>query len=300
MRPLRLGVLQFASILRDPSSNRRRISEWNARGESDLLLTPELSLTGYALADDARSVAVPAECGQPLAFGAEGTDSEPADQEPADQAGGPIRDRLVGFVERGRGGLPYNSAAVLREGRVQFVQRKIYLPTYGMFDEGRYFANGKELGTFETPGGWRAGILICEDFWHPSLAYLHATAGIDLLLVMAAAPGRGLWNGGEEGGRYESWDSWRRIARVTAELYGMYVAVANRVGVEGGVTFAGGSLVVDPRGRIIAEAGSSEEELLEVELDREEIARSRGRGGHFRDDDPHFTLRELRRITGSG
>lgn len=295
MRPLRLGVLQFASILRDPSSNRRRISEWNGHAESDLLLTPELSLTGYALGDDARSYAVPAERGQPLTLDGEGGDSNADDH----AVGASARDRVVGFVERGRSGLPYNAAAVLRAGRVQFVQRKIYLPTYGMFDEGRYFANGKELGTFETDGGWRVGILICEDFWHPSLAYLQATAGVDLLLVMAAAPGRGLWNGGEEGGRYESWDSWRRIGRVTAELYGMYVAVANRVGVEGGVTFAGGSLIADPGGRIIAEAGSDGEELLEVELDPQEIARSRGRGGHFRDDDPHFTLRELRRITGS-
>lgn len=295
MRTLRLGVLQFASALREPSLNRRRISEWNARGESDLLLTPELSLTGYHLADDTRSFAVAAEVGQQLAFDGERTGSGAEDH----AIGAPTRDRVVGFVERGRSGLPYNAAAVLRAARVRFVQRKIYLPTYGMFDEGRYFANGKEIGTFETSGGWRVGILICEDFWHPSLAYLHATAGVDLLLVMAAAPGRGLWNGGEEGGRYESWDSWRRIARVSAELYGMYIAVANRVGVEGGVTFAGGSLIVDPLGRIIAAAGSAEEELLEVELDPEEIARSRGRGGHFRDDDPHFTLRELRRITGS-
>ena len=97
--------------------------------------------------------------------------------------------------------------------------------------------------------------------------------GIHVLFVQAAAPGRGAMQGGEEGGFFASSDSWERIARTTAQLYGIYVAVCNRCGVEGGVTFAGESIVVAPDTRVLARAGV-EEQRLDVTLELAELIRN--------------------------
>ncbi|MBI4410336.1 MAG: carbon-nitrogen hydrolase, partial [Gemmatimonadetes bacterium] len=249
-----------------------------ARAGADLLLTPELSLTGYDLRDAAAELAVPVQVG--AQFGS----SELA-------AAGAV---VVGLVEQGEAG-PYNAAVHLRAGCVLFRHRKLYLPTYGMFDEGRFYARGDRLDAYELGGGWRAGLIICEDFWHPALAYILAGRGIHLLMVQAAAPGRGVWQGGEEGGRFASWDAWERIARTTAQLYGIYVALANRVGIEEGVTFAGGSLIVGPAGDVLARAPAEGEATLALDLSLDALARARRPYAHLRDDDPGFTLRELRR-----
>ena len=80
---------------------------------------------------------------------------------------------VFGFVEISDRYNYYNAAAYVSEGRIQHVHRKLYLPTYGMFDEMRFFAMGEKLRTVPTPFG-PLGLLICEDLWHPSTLYLHA------------------------------------------------------------------------------------------------------------------------------
>jgi len=199
-------------------------------------------------------------------------------------------------VERGDAGIHYNTAALVTSGRVVFRHRKLYLPTYGMFEEGRFFGRGGELTTFEPAEGWRAGVLICEDFWHPALAYVLAAARVHLIVVMAAAAGRGVFQGGEAGGRFASADVWERMARVTAQLYGVYVVLANRTGVEGAVTFTGGSLIVGPDGGVLARGPEEGEALLEATLDPEEVRRARTPYAHARDDDPRLTMRLLQRV----
>jgi predicted amidohydrolase len=199
---------------------------------------------------------------------------------------------VLGAIEAAPGG-PFNTAVVVRDGRVEFRHRKLYLPTYGMFDEARWFGRGNSLETWSPAPGWTAGLLICEDLWHPALAYVLATRGIDLLLVQAAAPGRGVWRGGNDGD-FGSADVWERIVRTTAQLYGVYVALANRVGVEGGVTFAGGSLIAGPDGDILARAGGGEE-TMRTELSLGAVQRSRRPYAHARDDDARLILRELER-----
>lgn len=278
---LRLRVHQFAPSLRDVAGNAHRIDE-AARG-ADLTLTPELSLTGYDLGDDVHRLALALRTGEPLPV--PGLESTP-----------PV---VVGLVERGAAGVPYNVAAVVEDGRVVFRHRKLYLPTYGMFDEMRFFGRGTRLEVYDAPSGWRVGVLVCEDVWHPGLAYILAARGVDLLLVQAAAPGRGAWAGGATGGRFASADVWERIARTTAQLYGIYVALANRTGAEGGVVFAGGSLVVAPTGEVLAAAGA-DEALLDAELSLEEVARARRPYAHARDEDLHFMMRELARAAEAG
>lgn len=278
---MRLAIHQSAPVLRGMESNVRRIAEAAADAAADLFLTPELSLTGYDLGDDAALLAVPVHPGAAL----------PAFAAPLAAAGSVV----VGLPERGDDGVVYNAGVLVRGGEVAFRHRKRYLPTYGMFDEMRFFGRGAALETVELDGGWRAGLLVCEDFWHPALSYLLTVRGIDLLLVQAAAPGRGAWEGGEDGGTFASVPVWERIARTTAQCYGIYVALANRVGVEGGVTFAGGSLIVGPGGDVLARAPELEEAVIAAELSRGELARGRRPFAHARDEDAAWTLAELGR-----
>jgi predicted amidohydrolase len=282
---LRLAVHQFAPRLGDRAANAERIAAAARQAAGDLFVTPELALTGYDVGDDAARLAVAIEPGKPLSSAV-----------PSSRAPGVECVLVLGAIERGARGVPYNAAIVVRHDLVETSYRKIYLPTYGMFDEGRFFGRGRRLCTFEPLPGWRAGLLICEDFWHPGLIYVLAMAGIDVLLVPAAAPGRGVWEGGENGGRFRSADVWERIARTTAQLYGIYVALANRTGVEGGVTFAGGSLIVGPDGAVLARADEASEVVLTAELTRTELERVRRPYAHERDDDARLVARELERL----
>ena len=267
---LRLALLQFAPQMRDEAANIRSISDLLEGAPADLAVTPELSLTGYDVRDAAADVA---------------RSAFPDVRLPAPT--------LVGAIESASAIL-YNVAALARAGHTDIVHRKVYLPTYGMFDEGRYFGRGDRVIPFDIEG-WRIGVLICEDFWHPALAYLHAMQGIHALVVMAAAPGRGALTGGEDGAFFASTDAWERMARTCAQLYGVYVAVCNRTGVEGGVTFAGESIVVAPDARVLARAGVAAERI-DVVLESREVVRGRRPGAHLRDEDTRLLLAELQRL----
>jgi predicted amidohydrolase len=268
---LRLSLLQFAPALRDVAANANTIAAMLAAAPTDLAVTPELSLTGYDLRD-----AAPALAQSELAL--------PHFNHPV----------LLGGVTTANGGLVYNSALLAQAGYTSVVHRKVYLPTYGMFDEGRYFARGDRIAPFDVQG-WRMGVLVCEDFWHPALAYLLAMQGMHALVVMAAAPGRGALTGGEAGAFFASSDSWERIARTTAQLYGIYVAVCNRSGVEAGITFAGESLLVAPDAQVVARA-SVHATRIDVELQLSEVLRARQPYAHLRDDDTRLVAAELQRI----
>ncbi|MBR9991223.1 MAG: acyltransferase, partial [Gemmatimonadetes bacterium] len=147
---LRLAVVQTAPVLREPASNARAIADHARAAAADIALTPELSLTGYDVGDAVHDLAREVVVGRAL-----------AEPELGDIPGFVI----AGCIEDAPRG-PFNTAAVLHAGRVHFRHRKIYLPTYGMFDEGRWFGHGSALDVWQTPWGWRIGLLICEDFWH--------------------------------------------------------------------------------------------------------------------------------------
>lgn len=277
LRPvLTLAVAQTAPRPRDIRDNARRIADLAGRVGADILLTPELSLTGYDLRDSVHRLGVTLDPGRPLDV-----------QELADPPG----DLVVGLVETAAGG-PFNTAVVASAGRPVFAHRKIYLPTYGMFDEGRWFGRGARLDTWQRPDGWHCGVLICEDFWHPGLLYALASRGIDVLLVQAAAPGRGL---SADGAGFASAHVWERMACTAAQLYGIYVALCNRVGVEGGVSFAGGSVIAGPDGSVLARADDHGESVISAELDPSALERARLPYFHGRDDDPALVVRELQR-----
>jgi predicted amidohydrolase len=275
-RPMRLAVSQFAPRQGDIQHNIARIRGKISRSSAELLIFPELAATGYDVRDRVHELAMDAATLAQLVPSS------------ADRAA------VLGFIERGPAGLPFNAAALLTGGRAGFIHRKLYLPTYGMFDEGRYFGRGRVVEHC-TLQGWRIGILICEDFWHPALSYLLACQQIDLLLVLAAAPGRGVTANASER-PFASSEVWERMARTTAQLHGIYVVLCNRVGVEGAVTFAGDSLVSGPTGEVLAAARHLDEDELELTIEPAELARARRPYAHIRDEEPQIVLHELQRI----
>jgi predicted amidohydrolase len=278
MDELRVALFQQAPRLGDPVFNIEAIARAASAAPSQphLLVTPELSITGYDVRDHAAALALPCE---------QWTEISAQLPERGDLT------VLAGLIEDAPDGSLYNSAVAFNNGRVIHTHRKVYLPTYGMFDEARYFARGATVQAFHV-AHWRIGLLICEDFWHPGLVYALANAGIDALIVMAAAPGRGVWEGGEHGD-FRSADAWERMARSTAQVYGIYVALANRTGVEGAVTFAGGSFVVGPDGDILARADSSRELIIDATFSRSALKRARRPAWHGRDDDPGIVIRTV-------
>jgi len=176
-----------------------------------------------------------------------------------------VLDVVVGFYERDEGAY-YNSAAYLElPHRVVHVHRKVFLPTYGVFDEERYLARGRRVEAFRTRFG-RAALLICEDFWHSITATIAALDGAEVIYVPSASPARGF-----QGGYPENVARWRTLAQAVAAEHGLYVVVASLVGFEGGKGMSGGSLVVGPDGRVLAEAPLFEEAALLFALDRERI-----------------------------
>lgn len=276
---LRVAVLQTAPRREALAENAGTIAQRAA--DADLFVTPELSLTGYDLRDAVHDLAITLDPAARLPAGMEALAA-------GDSA------VTVGLVEKGEDGIPYNSAVALASGRILHRHRKIYLPTYGLFDEGRYFGRGQDLECFEV-NGWRVAILICEDLWHPVLPYLAALAGARLIVVMAAAPGRGVLEGGDDGATFASDTAWTDLVRVTARTHGVYVALCNRVGVEDGVTFAGGSQIAGPDGRLLARAPSKGEHRIDAVLSMDELARARRPFAHVRDENVGLVVRALLR-----
>lgn len=247
-----------------------------ARG-ADLLIFPELSLTGYVLQDLVPSVV-----------------TRPSSDDPVFKellkASKKI-DLIVGFVEEDTRHRFFNSSAYLSKGEVLHVHRKVYLPTYGMFDEGRFFAWGDAVRAFDTRFG-RVGMLICEDYWHASPPYLLWLDGADLLYFNSASPSRGLNN--ED--RLESARWVEHIGQAYASLFTSFVASTNRVGYEDGLNFWGGATAYDPNGELIAKGPYFEEAITHAELDLDELRRTRARLPLLRDERTALVERELSRI----
>ncbi len=252
------------------------IDEARAAG-AELLVFPELSLTGYALQDLTAIVA-----------------RRPA---PDDPIFGPLLkasrdvDMVVGFVDEDPRHRFYIAGAYLSGGEVRYVHHKVYLPTYGLFDEGRFFAWGDAIAAFDTPIG-RAGIAICEDFWHASPPYLLWLDGADILIFTSASPGRGI----SDETKLESARWVEHINQAYASLFTSFVIHVNRVGFEDGLHFWGGSTVFDPNGKLLAQSPYFEEALTTVEIDLNQLHRTRARLPLLRDERTELVRRELNRI----
>ncbi len=275
---LRLALAQIAPRLGDQDRNANLHCEWIERAReasADLILFPELSLTGYFLRDMVPDVAMPPD--------------DPRLGRVIEAAGD--TDLVVGFVESTPNQRFFNSALYASRGQVLHVHRKVYLPTYGLFDEQRYFAAGHRIQAFDAPGIGRVGLLICEDFWHLSAATILHAEDVDLLICVANSPARGV-----QGPRVRTADVYEHVAKTYALLMNAVVVVVNRVGFEDGLCFWGGSIVVGPDGELLASAPQLDESLTVACLDLAEIRRQRIITPLGRDERLLVTLEELQRI----
>lgn len=248
--------------------------------DARLIVFPELSLTGYRLRDLVYEVAMRPDDPMLVRI-AERT-----------KGGGP--DALVGFVEESADHRFYNAAAYFSQGRLVHLHRKVYLPTYGLFEEGRFFAAGDTFRAFRTGLG-KFGILTCEDCWHLSAAYVYFLQNVDYLLVPSSGPGRGL---PEEGKEPSSGKAWNSLLVATATFLTAGVLYANRVGYEDGVKFWGGSKYVDPFGEVVAEAGQVDPETVFCDVDPRDLRLARIQTPLRRDERPEIVRVWLDRLAG--
>jgi predicted amidohydrolase len=276
---IRIAIGQVNPRLGDLQTNLALYEERIGRAADDkahLLLFPELSLTGYMLRDTVPAVALRLDSpeirrlmalSQKVAF-------------------------VAGLVEESADHKFFNSAIYFEDGAVRHVHRKVYLPTYGMFDEQRYFARGDRIRAFDSKFG-RMALLICEDLWHPSTIFVAALDGALAVLCPSASPLRGIVDqqNQDDNARY-----WEMLNRVYAETYSLFLVYGNRCGFEDGVGFWGGSEIVDPFGERLAKALYYDEDFIAVDASFEAVRRKRTMAPLMRDEDLDLTINELMRI----
>jgi N-carbamoylputrescine amidase len=238
----------------------RGIFEQLAPHAPELIVFPEAALTGYFLEGAVYELAVDAP-----------TMAQRVDEQWRASGARIPCDVVAGFYENVAGTF-HNSAIYVRCGEpdgvhIVHVHRKMFLPTYGVFDEERFLTRGRRLATFETPFG-TAAILICEDAWHAIMPTIAALKGARLIIIPSASPGRGLCGEGDE---LESNTRWKAILSSAAAEHGVYVLYAGLTGFEGGKGMSGGTCAFSPRGDLVASAGPLEQCIITVTLDRGEV-----------------------------
>jgi predicted amidohydrolase len=278
---IRVAIAQINPKLGDLQANLALYEERIRQGSkerAELLIFPELSLTGYYLRDTVPNVALTMKSAEIRKL------KHLSHELPF----------VAGLVEESADHRFFNAAAYFEDGEVRHVHRKVYLPTYGMFDEQRYFAAGDRIRAFESKFG-RLALLICEDLWHPSTINLAALDGALAVLCPSASPLRGVVDGQvqDDNARY-----WEMINRTYAETYSLFMIYGNRCGFEDGVGFWGGSEIVDPFGQRLAKAKYYDEDFVVADVPLESVRRKRTMSPLLRDEDIDLTINELMRIRG--
>jgi N-carbamoylputrescine amidase len=278
-RTMRVTVAQIDCALGDIAGNLERaarVLEQAREERSDLIVFPELSLTGYSLAQVAEDISLDAidETFGPLLEGRNGLSA------------------VVGFSEAGRLHT-YNSAAYLRDGQLLHVHRKLYLPNYGMYEERKHFSPGQALRAFETPFGM-AAILICNDLWQPMLPFLAVQDGAQLLLVPANSSRNAF------PGLADMQPEWQAINRFHARMLESFLIFVNRVGREADLSFWGGSQVLDPWGEVIFQAPLDEPTVATVELDLNKVRERRRAMPLVKEARLALLAREIERLAAEG
>lgn len=242
----------------------------------ELIVFPELSLTGYLIDDRFADAAIMLHGDMMERFRAM---SKPIDI-------------CLGFIEETPSSLFFNSAAYLADGKIKHLHRKVYPPTYGMFNERRYFAAGWDVSAFDTRIA-RSAVLICGDAWHLPLPYMAAHDGADVLLILAASSRQGLAD------TTPCEKAWEWMCRSYALTLSCFVVFANRSGNDGKLDFWGGSFVVGPDGNLIAQSQTAGADLVVADLDIAQLRRQRIKLPFRRDDSLAYTLQLGQRVMAS-
>jgi NAD+ synthase (glutamine-hydrolysing) len=282
VQPLRIALAQIAPGLGALESNieRHHVLIREARREgAGLVVFPELGLTGYLLQDLAAEVAMRLDDPRLAGLAAQTRGGSSA---------------VVSFVEESGDHRLFIAAALMEDGEIRHVHRKVFLPTYGQFDERRFFAPGDVVRATPSRLGVGVGIAVCEDFWHVQTAQLLALDGAQLLINVASSPGRDLAAKNEVG--LGTATSWRTLMRTYAQLTTSFVVFVNRVGVDESMTFWGGSEVIGPSGEALFSAPFFDDGLYMVDINLDDVRRERIALPLLRDERLELQARELDRI----
>lgn len=275
----RIGIGQIDAVRSDVARNIERITEMVDRAEAEgvvHLVFPELALTGYLVDKRFSDAAV-------MLDGPEVACLRKLSRRVAIS---------VGLIEETSTALFYNTAIFLEQGQIRHVHRKIYPPTYGLFDERRYFASGWNVAAFDSAHG-RLAMLICGDAWHLPLAYLAAHDGADVLIILAASSYEGLTD------TTPCDDAWHWMCRSYALSLSCFVVFANLAGKDGEHTFWGGSFVAGPDGNLVGESQTSDPDLVVADLDFAALRRQRIKLPFRRDDSLAHTIHLAQRVSKS-
>ena len=301
---MKVIVYQTSPVLLDVKTNLEEVVgkiHQGREGGADLIVFPELALTGYFVGrryhEAARRLDSPEI--ETLLSATRGTAA------------------IVGFIEESPAMNFYNSALVAVDGELLFAYRKLNLPNYGSFEERKYFAHGKQVPVFKLLD-CTVAVFICNDLWHPSLPYLAVCQKADIFVTIS--------NSCEEsmGTEFSNIDSWEIINKFYSRVFGIYNISANRVGEETleerrsiiaaeiaktapqppteqtcrpqTYRFWGGSEIINPYGKTEAKAALYEEDQISGEISRDLLRQKRIALPYLRNDDPYFTHRELERI----
>ena len=273
-----VGAAQIVTVPEDLEANLAThldaISDARGRGV-DLLVFPELSITGYHLSDDSFRLARSrrATIVQQMAEASVGLSTH------------------FGFIEEGPGAQFYNSVLAVRDGAIEHLHRKVNLPSYGKLDENKHFTGGRFMETAMLDDVWRYGVLICADAWNPALVHLAAMNGATLLSIPISSSIDAV------NGEFSNPHGWDLALRFYAMAYGMPIVMANRVGIEGSAEFWGGSAIIDAHGSVVEQAGD-QAELIIGEFDYAQVREARFHLPTVRDSNFALILREVNRLSG--
>ena len=276
---MKIAAAQINSVLGDLEKNIKHHLDYcdeALKNKAGLIVFPELSLTGYSLKDLNFMISLNLEKTKLLDKLKEASKNISI---------------VCGLAEEDRNYAIYNSAIYISGGEIKSVHRKIYLPTYGLFEELRYFSPGNQCKAFESKFG-KMGMLVCEDMWHLSLPYTLAMDGAQIIIGIASSPTRLAVN--QE--KFRNYEINSEQHRAFARMLSCYFIFSNRVGFEDGINFWGGSEIIDPFGNVISVAKLFEEDIVYAEINFEEVRRARHQARHFLDENLDMTIRNLKKI----
>ncbi len=272
---LRLGLAQIDSKLGDVAANVDKACGLinDVRQRVDLLVFPELALTGYAVGSRFHELALRVD--------------SPLFQRLVDNTKGVAV--AIGFVEETEAFQFFNSLAFIKDRQLLHIHRKIYLPNYGVFEERKYFSAGRNFDPLDLDR-FRLAPFICGDAWNPASVHLGASDQTHVMLISACSPHESL------GSRLSTRENWKRLNRFYAAIFGCYVVFVNRVGSESDLCFWGGSEIIDPFGQTVASSAGEGEELVYGEAQLTQVREARTVLYTLRDDDLNFLQRRLAKI----
>lgn len=279
---MKITIAQLAPELGDIDANlaqaREVVTSAAAQG-SDLVVFPELFVSGYSIGEIDADLSMSAEDPRLLDLVRDSGDTGV----------------VIGFIEDGeRSPHTYNSMAYYVDGQLAHVHRKLYLPAYRPFEERNHFTPGPTLRAFAGPADTRMAVLLCNDAWQPHLAFLAVHDGAQVLLVPAASAQSMFPE------KYDSDEYWHDITRFYGRMFQVFVVFVNRAGAEGQFRFWGGSHVVDPWGNPVAEAVHDEEQVLTVSIDLADVRRRRREVPLVREARLGLLQRETQRLLDEG